>query len=166
MESVWRTARSLFKRVETSNDPARMYRGDTDPVALSLADIRRTKMRAGSPLKQVRLRSRTLEADMLEDEFNTRMQEIYRSGKREGRYSAPLFAELLQEVGGLEAARRFIHSPAVAPGFTALWERKRLDLTVEAVILEEAKWHPLFTAEEIETCRKRLADYGYPYPPA
>jgi hypothetical protein len=42
-----------------------------------------------------------------------------------------------------------------------LWERDRLDLTVEAVILEEAKWHPLFTPEEIEICRKRLKDYGY-----
>jgi hypothetical protein len=28
--------------------------------------------------------------------------------------------------------------------------------------LEEAKWHPLFTPEEIEICRKRLGEYGYP----
>jgi hypothetical protein len=48
------------------------------------------------------------------------------------------------------------------PGFTSLWERKRLDLTVEAVILEETKSHPLFTEEEIEICRKRLRGYGYP----
>ncbi len=93
---------------------------------------------------------------MLEDEFNERMQELYRAGKREGRFSAPLF----------ETARRFLHSPDYAPGFTKLWERKRLDLTVEAVILDEPKWHPLFTPEEMEICRKRLRDYGYPYPPA
>jgi hypothetical protein len=89
------------------------------------------------------------------------MQEVYRAGKREGRYSAPLFAELLKSQGGLETARRFIHSPDYAAGFTALWERKRLDLTVEAVIVSEAKWHSLFTAEEIEICRKRLKEYGY-----
>jgi hypothetical protein len=99
---------------------------------------------------------------MLEDEFEERMQELYHAGKREGKYSAPLFAELLKEHGGLEAARRFIHSPDYAPGFTKLWERQRLDLTVEAVIVAEVKWHPLFTAEEIETCRKRLREYGYP----
>ena len=99
---------------------------------------------------------------MLQDEFEERMQELYRAGKREGKYSAPLFAELLKEHGGLEAARRFLHSPDYAPGFTKLWERQRLDLTVEAVIVAEVKWHPLFTAEEIETCRKRLREYGYP----
>lgn len=99
---------------------------------------------------------------MLEDEFNLRMQEVYRAGKREGRYSAPLFAELLKNHGGLETAKRFIHSPDYAAGFTALWERKRLDLTVEAVILEEPKWHSLFTPEEIEICRQRLRSYGYP----
>lgn len=53
---------------------------------------------------------------MLEDEFDKRMQEVYRAGKIEARYSAPLFASMLQELGGLETARRFIHSPAAAPG--------------------------------------------------
>jgi hypothetical protein len=99
---------------------------------------------------------------MLEEEFNDRMQKVYLDGKREGRYSAPLFAELLKDHGGLETARRFIHSTDYAAGFTKLWERSRLDLTAEAVIVSEEKWHPLFTAEEIEICRKRLRNYGYP----
>ena len=99
---------------------------------------------------------------MLTDEFNQRMQELYQSGKREARFSGTLFGELLKEHGGIETARRFIHSVDYAPGFTALWERKRLDLTVEAVIVEEPKWHPLFTAEELEICRSRLKEYGYP----
>ncbi len=99
---------------------------------------------------------------MLEDEFNERMQQVHRDGKREGRYSAPLFLDMLKEKGGLETARWLIHSPSVAPGFTALWERKRLDLSAEAVIVEEEKWHPLFTPQEIAICRKRLAEYGYP----
>jgi hypothetical protein len=98
---------------------------------------------------------------MLEEEFDQRMQQLHLKGKQEARYSAPLFGQLLQEQGGLETARRFIHSPDYAPGFTKLWERKRLDLTVEAVIVEEPKWQPLFTAEEIDICRKRLGEYGY-----
>ena len=98
---------------------------------------------------------------MLEDEFNERMHELYRAGKRDAKFGAPLFADLLKEHHGLETARRFIHSPDYAAGFTKLWERKRLDLTVEAVIVSEPKWHPLFTAEEVEICRKRLRDYGY-----
>lgn len=99
---------------------------------------------------------------MLTHEFNQRMEELYLAGKKEARFSAPLFGELLKEHGGIETARRFIHSPDFAPGFTALWERKRLDLTVEAVIVEEPRWHPLFTAEELEICRSRLKEYGYP----
>ena len=99
---------------------------------------------------------------MLQEEFDVRMHEVYRAGKREARFSAPLFAEMLKEHGGLETARRFLHSADYAAGFTALWERERLDLTVEAVILKEEKWHPLFTAEELEICRKRLKEYGYP----
>ena len=98
---------------------------------------------------------------MLEQEFDARMHELHRAGKREAKYSAPLFAELLKEHGGLETARRFIHSPEFARGFTALWERKRLDLTVEAVILHEPHWQPLFTPDELEICRQRLKQYGY-----
>ncbi|MDP9049660.1 MAG: hypothetical protein M3O31_02915 [Acidobacteriota bacterium] len=99
---------------------------------------------------------------MLEEEFNERMQKVLLDGKREGRFSAPLFSELLKTLGGLQTAKRFIHSTDYAAGLTKLWERERLDLTVEAVILQETKWHPLFTAEEIEICRKRLKGYGYP----
>lgn len=98
---------------------------------------------------------------MLEDEFHARMQDVYQAGKSEAKYSAPLFAELLKEHGGLETAKRFIHSPDYARGFTALWERKRLDLTVEAVIVAEPKWHSLFTPQELEICRQRLREYGY-----
>ena len=98
---------------------------------------------------------------MLEQQFDTRMKELHQAGKREAKYSAPLFAELLTEHGGVETARRFIHSPDFARGFTALWERKRLDLTVEAVIVHEAQWQPLFTPDELEICRQRLKQYGY-----
>jgi hypothetical protein len=101
---------------------------------------------------------------MLVQEFDQRMQELYLSGKREARFSAPLFGELLKQQGGLETARRFIHSPDYAPGFTKLWERRRLDLTVEAVIVEEPKWQALFTPEEVDICRTRLNEYGYPSP--
>ena len=69
-----------------------------------------------------------------------------------------MFASLQRDAAG---------NPAYAIGVIQdISERKRLDLTAEAVIVEETKWHPLFTAEELEICRKRLRDYGYPYPPA
>jgi hypothetical protein len=41
-----------------------------------------------------------------------------------------------------------------------LWELRRLDLSVEALALEP-EFHELFTRPELDTARRRLADYGY-----
>ncbi|GAA3989853.1 hypothetical protein FOF52_17840 [Thermobifida alba] len=49
----------------------------------------------------------------------------------------------------------------VTDGFSALWERGRLDLTVEAVVCE-ARFAPLFSDGELEVARKRLSQFGYP----
>jgi hypothetical protein len=67
----------------------------------------------------------------------------------------------LHEHRGLQTARLLIHASTVSEGYTALWERQRLDLTMEAMILDNARWHPLFTADELEICERRLSDYGY-----
>ncbi len=40
-------------------------------------------------------------------------------------------------------------------------EQGRLDVTMEALIVENQKWHPLFTEEEIGIAEKRLSDFGY-----
>jgi hypothetical protein len=95
-------------------------------------------------------------------EFHEAMLEIYRRAQSEAGYPATRFLSMVSRDGGYETARYLIHSPKVSDGYTALWELKRLDLTVEAVIVENPKWHALFTANEIEICRKRLADYGRP----
>jgi hypothetical protein len=61
----------------------------------------------------------------------------------------------------METAHFLIHTPRPSDGFTALWERGRLDLTVEAHVLQE-RFHELFTDEEREICRQRLVQYGWP----
>ena len=68
---------------------------------------------------------------------------------------------MVAEYGGPEAARRLINAHTVSDGYTALWERRRLDLTVEATVIETPLFHCLFTKDELETCRQRLSDYGY-----
>ncbi len=37
----------------------------------------------------------------------------------------------------------------------------RLDLSVEALVHDNAEWHGLFTQDELQRCKKRLTDYGY-----
>ena len=39
--------------------------------------------------------------------------------------------------------------------------RDRLDLTVEAVVVENERWHGLFTDEELARARRRLKEYRY-----
>jgi hypothetical protein len=67
---------------------------------------------------------------------------------------------MLNEHRGLETARILLHASSVSEGYVALWERKRLDLTVEAVILAP-EWRSLFSDEERDIARRRLAEYGY-----
>jgi hypothetical protein len=62
---------------------------------------------------------------------------------------------------GLETAVILLPSPTVSEGYTALWERGRLDLKVEAVIHDHAKWYPLFSADDLAICAKRLQEYQY-----
>jgi hypothetical protein len=68
---------------------------------------------------------------------------------------------LFTEHGGLETARILLHAASVSEGYPALWERERLDLTVETVMLDP-KWKELFSDEERKIARDRLLAYGYP----
>lgn len=96
----------------------------------------------------------------LEIRFHEAMIGVYRRARSEAGYTASRFLGMLSERGGLETARYLLHAPAVSEGYTALWERGRLDLTVEAVILEP-EWDPLFTHAERRIAVARLREYGF-----
>ena len=101
----------------------------------------------------------------LERKFDAAMHNVYVRAKREADYNATRFLSMLEVHRGLATARILLHADTVSDGYTALWERERLDLTVEAVILA-AEWNPLFSDQERAVARKRLLDYGYKFPPA
>lgn len=93
--------------------------------------------------------------------FDEAMFEIYRRAKSEAGYTASVFLHMLMKQGGLATAKSLINSRDVSTGYTSLYERGRLDLTVEATILDNEKWHSLFTAGELQRAAKRLQSYGY-----
>jgi hypothetical protein len=99
--------------------------------------------------------------DALVAKFDQEMLGIYQRAHSEANYNATRFLHMLHEHGGLETARILLHSANVSEGYTALWERGRLDLTVEAVIHNNPKWHPLFTQDDLAICAKRLKEYRY-----
>ena len=83
----------------------------------------------------------------LEARFDDAMMDVYLRALNECDYKATRFLQMLHEHRGLETARILLHASKVSEGYVALWERKRLDLTVEAVILA-AEWHALFSEQE------------------
>ena len=97
----------------------------------------------------------------LEAQFTEAMFNIYRRAKAEAKYNATIFLQMVTDDGGLRTAKTLINSPKPSDGYTALYLRHRLDLTVEAVVVENPRWHTLFEPEELERARKRLQEYRY-----
>ncbi|GGK63536.1 hypothetical protein Sme01_05750 [Sphaerisporangium melleum] len=93
-------------------------------------------------------------------EFDKAMRSIYDRARREANYHAGYFLSMLAEHGSLATARKLLHAPAVSDGFAALWERGRLDLTVEALVIQP-HFADLFTPAEIEIAHHRLTQFGY-----
>lgn len=94
--------------------------------------------------------------------FDQAMFRIYETAKSEAGYTASVFLGMLGRQGGVLTAKQLINGTKPSDGYTALYERGRLDLTVEALVVENKKWHSLFSAEELARAKKRLQDYGYP----
>jgi hypothetical protein len=94
--------------------------------------------------------------------FNTAMFGLYKRAKSEAHYTATRYMHMLDAHGGIETAHILINATTVSDGYTALWEKGRLDLTVEALIWENVEFHELFTSTEIQKALQRLIDYQYP----
>ena len=97
----------------------------------------------------------------VKDRFNLAMWNIYKRAKHEAKYNATRYLQMLGENGGIETAHILINASTVSDGYTALWERGRLDLTVEAVVWDNPEYHELFTEDELRIVKKRLKDYQY-----
>lgn len=96
----------------------------------------------------------------IETEFAQRMKAVYDRGRSEAGYTASYFLSMLSQHGSQETAHRLLASPAIADGFTELWDRGRLDLTVEALVIEP-QFAELFSEKEIAVARRRLEQFGY-----
>ncbi len=96
----------------------------------------------------------------LEDQFHQDMVGIYETAKKQLHYTASYFIQMVVDLGGVKTAQKLLAAPEPSSGFTVLWEHQRLDLSVEALVLR-AEYSSLFTKDERETARFRLAEYGY-----
>jgi hypothetical protein len=94
------------------------------------------------------------------EQFTGAMVDIYRNAKREAHYDAKIFLGMVMDRGALETAQYLIRSGKPSDGYTALYERGRLDLTVEALVTS-GEWDDLFPEEDRALARDRLRQYGY-----
>lgn len=100
----------------------------------------------------------------LSDRFHARMLAIHEQAARECNYKATRFLQLVQRIGGVAAAKQLLHGRQHSEGLTRLWQEKRLDISMEAAVLE-MPWRALFTEEDLAIARQRLSALGYKFPP-
>ncbi|MBM7867315.1 hypothetical protein GTO89_16535 [Heliobacterium gestii] len=96
----------------------------------------------------------------LRKQFHEDMVNVYIQAKKEAKYNATRFLQMVSEKGGYEAAKILISKDAPSDGFTKLYEAGKLNLSVEALILRE-KYVSLFTDDERKVCSERLETYRY-----
>ncbi|ORV39312.1 hypothetical protein AWC02_00915 [Mycolicibacter engbaekii] len=96
----------------------------------------------------------------IEADFSQQMKAVYDRGLSEAGYKASYFLSMLSQHGPLETAHKLLASRPISDGFRELWERERLDLTVEALVVEP-KFSELFSENEIAVARRRLDQFGY-----
>ena len=95
----------------------------------------------------------------LKDEFHRAMLNIYRAAAELG-YRPTYFLRMVRQQGGVAAAKRLLSGPVAQSGLTTLWELGRLDISMEALVVQE-RWQPLFSDAERQAARHRLSAYGY-----
>mgnify|MGYP000403214753 CR=1 FL=1 len=96
-----------------------------------------------------------------ENQFHQAMVDLYHRAKDEAGYNATRYLQMVANNGGVETTRNLINSDAPADGYTELYLQGRLDLTVEALVVENEQWQSLFDPAEIEKARQRLKEYWY-----
>jgi hypothetical protein len=95
-------------------------------------------------------------ASTTEERFHEAMLEIYWLAGGATGYWANYFLRSVRDKGGLSAARELLDKTGTSPGFARLTAERRLDLSMEALVLRP-EFSTLFTPAEIEIARARLA---------
>ncbi len=100
----------------------------------------------------------------LKQEFEKAMFNIYKQCEKFN-YRPTIFLNMLHEKGAVETARALIISKHPSEGYSRLYEEGRLDLSVEALLVENEKFHSteLFPDidELLQAARNRLRQYEY-----
>ena len=95
----------------------------------------------------------------LEMKFHQAMIGVYENAK-DHQYFATYFKRMIDEYGGVGAAKRLLAKPGIQEGLMKLWEYHLLDQSMEALVIQE-RFQPLFTEVEIQEAKRRLEGLGF-----
>ena len=96
----------------------------------------------------------------LERQFHREMIRVYERARDKCGYNATRFLNMVNEHGGLPAAQLLLGSRGVSSGYVQLWQRGRLDISMEALVLQP-DWRSLFSDCQLSIAGDRLKSLGF-----
>jgi hypothetical protein len=95
----------------------------------------------------------------LEQEFQAGMINVWETAAQRG-YHATYFKQMLDQYGGVQAAKRLLAGANAQSGLFKLYELGLLAYSAEALVIQE-RFAPLFSQAEIQEARRRLEELHY-----
>jgi hypothetical protein len=95
----------------------------------------------------------------LEDQFHKAMIGVYENAK-DHEYFATSFKRMVDQYGGVGAAKRLLAKEEIQEGLMKLWGMYMLGQSMEALVIQE-RFQSLFTDAEIAEARRRLEELEY-----
>lgn len=98
--------------------------------------------------------------ESLENKFTQELIEKSEKAKKDCKYNPTRFLQMIANNGGVKTAKLLIAKDQISDGFVTLQMCGRLDLSMEAVVVDK-KYAGLFTDDEVNTCFMRLCECGF-----
>lgn len=98
--------------------------------------------------------------EQLKKLFHQEIIDLYKQIIKSVKYKPTRLMDFINRYGGYEAAVKYISTESNVQDFAVLWEKERLDLSVEALITKE-QYRPLFSEEILSFCDRKLKEYSY-----
>ncbi len=96
----------------------------------------------------------------LKQQFEAELIEKCTTARLQCGYDPTRLLQMISRLGGVETAKALIRRGNASDGFTALQAAGRLELSMEATVVE-SKYAALYTDEEADACLALLCECGY-----
>lgn len=98
--------------------------------------------------------------EQLKKLFHQEIIDLYKQIIKSVKYKPTRLMDYINRYGGYEAAVKYISTESNVQDFAVLWEKERLDLSVEALITKE-QYRVLFSEDILSFCDRKLKEYSY-----